>query len=178
MRLGNRGQRFFVIDYETTGLAPDSVPIEVGVVVCDETFTMLETFQSLIKPPTWLPANTWDPKELGAYRVHGIMPTDFSEMTPPLELVGQWLHDLAKRHTSRTGQKPVLVSDNVQFEWKHTQALLGSRDWPFHYCGWDTSLFLEAAGVGDPKPAHRAMADAGLLHAAILKALDRTRGLR
>lgn len=49
----------------------------------------------------------------------------------------------------------------------------------FHYCGWDTSLLLEAAGVGDPYPVpHRALADAGLLHAAIVKALDRTRSLR
>lgn len=179
-RLGRKGQRFFIIDYETTGIEMGDVAIEVGVVVTDERFRVLETFESLIRPLTAHVViagdPTWANRSLGAHAVHRINPKELEDAPSQVE-VAEKVRDLARRH----GHKPVLVSDNIQFEWHHTWALLGPKDrseWPFHYCGWDTSLLLEAAGVGDPVPAHRALADAGLLHAAIVEALDRTRSLR
>lgn len=178
MRLGKHGQKFFVINYETTGLGYElSEPIEVGIIVCDHEFALIETYQSLINLQNWRPAadfQSWLP----AFKVHGISPSDYAAAPEP-RYVGAAINNLAVRH-SKNGSRPILVSDNIQFEWHWTRKLLELEkfDWPFHYCGWDTSLFLEAAGVGDPKPAHRALADAGLLHAAIVKALDRTRNLR
>jgi oligoribonuclease (3'-5' exoribonuclease) len=172
MRLGQKGQRFFIIDYETNGIDEDSVPIEVGIIVTDEHFNAIDALSTLIAFDHQ--DGTWSAKDLHAFKVHGIHPNEFrDEGTYSAGSVRDMIRDLAKRHTSKTGQRPVLVSDNIQFEWKHTARLLGGEEWPFHYCGWDSSLLLEATGVGDPKPAHRALADAGLLHAAILKALDR-----
>lgn len=171
MRLNQRGQTFFVIDYETTGLDPvKDDPIEVGIIVTDERFNAIDTFNWLIFP-RGSDTPKWGGSELYAYKVHGIHPDEFQNALQPC-VVGEAILKLAKRHTSKQGQKPVLVSDNIQFEWAFTKKLIPG-DWPFHYCGWDSSLLLEATGVGDPKPVHRAFADAGLLHAAILKALDR-----
>lgn len=172
MRLGKPGQRFFVLDYETTGIDTEKdEPIEVGIIVTDENFNLVETFDSLIRPadPKWVDG------QLYAYRVHGIHPSEFEEAMDPDD-VGHYIADLAAQHT-KNGSRPVLVSDNIQFEWAFTRRLLAAAkaDWSFHYCGWDSSLLLEATGVGDPKPVHRALADAGLLHAAILRALERLR---
>lgn len=175
MRLGTPGQRFFVVDFETTGInTVTDAPIEVGIIVCDEHFNLLETYCSLILRKDCAHPSIID-HELPAYRVHGITPDEQAtgQSQPAVALA---IESLAKKHT-RTGRKPVLVSDNIQFEWAFMGQLLGSVVEHFHYCGWDTSLLLEATGVGDPKPAHRALADAGLLHAAIIKALDRTRRL-
>lgn len=177
MRLYKPGQKFFVIDYETTGLDYEkSQPIEVGIIVCDHEFNAIETYSSLIEPDE--PDDPDDWSWLEAYRVHGIKPEDLESAPPPAEVTVD-ISQLASRHNRRE-MKPVLVSDNIQFEWHWTARLFRQQTfaWPFHYCGWDSSLLLEATGVGDPKPAHRALADAGLLHAAIVKALDRVRSLR
>lgn len=49
MRLNQKGQTFFVIDYETTGLDPTKDdPIEVGIIVTDERFNAIDSFSSLI----------------------------------------------------------------------------------------------------------------------------------
>jgi DNA polymerase III epsilon subunit-like protein len=173
MRLFTKGQRFFVLDYETTGLDMEaSEPIEVGIIACDEHFNLLETYSSLIAPRDYDSPRSWGEIELAAFRIHGISPANLGD-APKRGEVGTAIFDLAKRHTGRGGLLPVLVSDNIQFEWHWTRRLLSHVAWPFHYCGWDSSLLLEATGVGDPKPAHRALADAGLLHAAIIKALAR-----
>lgn len=184
-RLGKKGQRFFVLDYETTGV--DTVkdhPIEVGIIACDENFAVLDTRQWFIEPSETTivrgaRGTTWHESVLGSFRVHGIDPGDAIRGGADVA-VGEAIAGFTLTHTI-WGQKPVLVSDNIQFEWAFTKRLIDAAKvaWPFHYCGWDTSLFLEATGVGDPYPVpHRALADAGLLHAAIVKALDRTRSLR
>lgn len=168
-RLGNPYQRFFVLDYETTGLANDSEPIEVGIIITDGDFALIETYESLILPKDG--ARLWSEDELGAFKVHGITPATMIATGRAGHIVATQIDFLADKHTVM-GNKPVLVSDNAQFEWFWTKRLFEGRKWPFHYCAWDSSLFLEAAGIGDPKPAHRALRDAGLLHAAIVRALQ------
>lgn len=139
----------------------------MGIVVCDTNFALIETYSSLIKP-----AENSNEEALAAFRVHGITP-GVLETAQQRKDAASDLHRLALKHTIGKN-KPVLVSDNAQFEYAFTKVLLGEYAWPFHYCVWDTSLFLEATGVGDPVPAHRALRDAGLLHAAILRALQKT----
>jgi len=177
-RLGRFDQRFFILDYETTGVDPNTDhPIEVGIIVADGHFRLLETYQAFIEVPDGI--DPWAGDALGAFKVHGIFPEEWQSHSQPRAEVGSNILNLARKHTIKE-RRPVLVSDNIQFEWAFTKLLIdltGER-WPFHYCGWDSSLMLEATGVGDPKPAHRALADAGLLHAAIVAALDRTRGCR
>lgn len=186
MRIGTPGQSFFVIDFETTGIDTDNdCPIEVGIVITDEHFNATGFYSSLIRP--WggddgkmhdvAGGRAWTESALGAYRVHGITPSMLDGAPETLTVVAQIEHN-AKLAT-KNGRKPVLVSDNIQFEWAFLKGMFDFTGiaWPFHYCGWDSSLLLEATGVGDPKPAHRALADAGLLHAAIVKALDRVRSI-
>lgn len=171
-RLFSPYQRFFVMDYETTGLDENKdEPIEVGIVICAGDFSLIDTYESLIAPKQ----KTWTERELGAFKVHGIYPSNV-ETAPSIETVGAAVAELALSHTVGK-QRPVIVSDNAQFEHAWTERLMKAAQvkWPFHYCTWDTSLFLEAAGIGDPKPAHRALRDAGLLHAAILRALQAVR---
>ena len=173
MKLGKKGQYFFVIDYETTGIDYSvSQPIEVGILVCDHEFNIVDSFQCLIKAE--MPG---DQSWLEAYRIHGIKPEDLEDRLQDWE-VGNCIYKLAIKY-SKDKIKPILVSDNIQFEWHWTDLLIkrSSSNWPFHYCGWDTSLLLEATGVGDPISKHRALEDAGLLHAAIVKALDRCRNI-
>lgn len=159
-------QRFFIIDYETTGIDTEKDdPIEVGIIVTDSQFNLIETYESLIKCDLAGRDLEW----LHAFKVHGITPDVLASRGILACDAGRSIHSLAQKHT--TSRKPILLSDNIQFEWAFTKKLLAGLEWPFHYCGWDSSLFLELAGVGDPKPAHRALADAGLLHAAILKSI-------
>lgn len=93
-------------------------------------------------------------------------------------------------HLSRKQEdlRYILISDNIQFEWQLLRAIYdGGRrydadselvgwpedHWPFHYCGWDTSVLLEWLGDGDPEnPEHRALSDARGLHKAVVNSLE------
>lgn len=173
-----------ICDFETTGIADDDIPIEVGLIYCDQELNIRETFQSFINPGC--PRQDLVTQErLRAFKVHGIMPEDIMNAPAP-EWVADRVREMCKRATMKNSRKPVLTSDNIRFEWLHMKKLIKFFDGQpsynivdsFHYCGWDSTLLLDATGVGDPKPAHRALADAGLLHAALVKAMDRTRNLR
>ena len=171
-------QRFFILDYETTGVDMDTdLPIEVGIIVTDEHFNLIETYESLIKWPESRMKEVDDP--FFANTVHKIHPSDIQNNGKIVNNVADDIVRLALKHT--TISKPILLSDNLQFEWGFTEKLIKhlgtatNTDY-FHYCGWDSSLFLEVAGVGDPKAVHRALPDAGLLHAAILKSIGKING--
>lgn len=169
-----KDQRFFILDYETTGIDTDEdLPIEIGIIVADHEFNLLDTYEDLIKWPDELVAkrDTFIPNA-----IHKIKPSMIADLGLLPGVVGDNVARLAGEHA--TSRKPILLSDNIQFEWAFTKRLLRGLDWPFHYCGWDSSLFLELAGVGDPKPVHRALADAGVLHAAILKSIGIQHALR
>ena len=176
-------QRFFICDFETTGITDNDHPIEVGIIVCDEDFNFLDSYSSLIAPPddcfgtNDIGVKHWSPRYVDAYKVHRIEPEKFSSFNDA-NIVRQSVQSLVRLNTV-DGRKPILVSDNIQFEWMHMKKLLGRDDWPFHYCGWDTSLFLEATGIGDPRNVpHRALADCGRLYKAIIEALYKTSSLR
>ena len=175
--------RFFIIDFETTGLDKESRPIEVGIIVTDHEFALLETYQALIdwrdeEEKKGIQDFSVHERELKAFAVHKIEPIAIAETGRAPTMVRYGIQDLAKKHTVY-GRKPILVSDNVQFEWRHLANLMEGDMSMFHYCGWDTSLFLESTGVGDPRGVpHRALADCGRLHKAILEARYATRGLR
>lgn len=174
-RIGRPGQKFLICDFETTGISDDADPIEVGIIECDEWFNIIGTYQSLIRTD-YVDNFMWKPVAIAAYGIHKISP-DIIAGAPHRYDVGL---DIYKRFRSSGKDKPILVSDNIQFEWRFMDMLIraASQPWPFHYCGWDSSLLLESVGINDPTPVHRALQDAGLLHSCILSALDRTRSLR
>ena len=173
-QVGWLGQtRLAWIDYETTGIQDvGDLPIEVGIIITDCAMNRLDSYTSLINWPTFEPMACWPPAWHGAYAIHGISVGEVKREGRRAVTVAQDVYNLAEKHRPTDG-RVVLVSDNVQFEWKYTKLLLeqlrDDRPWPFHYCGWDTSILGIVPGLNfvDPvMPAHRAMSDAeGMLDA-------------
>lgn len=165
-------------DFETTGVDTEKdLPIEVGILFCDRELQPLAAVDRLIKPtPDWSPADA-GMNYFAAARIHGIMPDELMEMGKTyIEVAGE-IHDACKRVKRLRKRRIILLSHNAQFEYRFMQRTLtmGLPDasFPFHYCAWDSSLFLKATGIGDLTPVHRAMPDVGRLHGALLKAWRR-----
>ena len=168
-------QRFLILDYETTGFdAQTQFPIEIGCVLTDSEFRTLETYETFIGwPGLGSEDGHWLPEHQGAYNVHKIEWRDYIQSAVRFGDVVHQVKTMCQKHFQ--GRKTILLSDNIQFEWGFTKKLFdeaGER-WPFHHCGWDSSILLETTGVGDPIPDHRAMRDVALLQAALIRALDR-----
>jgi len=167
--------RFVVADYETTGLAEDDVPIEVGLVLCDSKWRKLESYDALIDSEfaRSLPADRWE----GAFAVHGISQKEVRSYGSTPRAVAEGVVWLAKEWRPADGRL-ILLSDNIQFEWINTAWLLHHVHLRvsdcFHYCGWDTSILSLYTSFRDPEnPPHRALPDAlGLVHALRRVALD------
>lgn len=158
-------------DFETTGVDTDrDEAIEVALLLLDDTLTIIGAFESLIKPPEIL-----FPNFLPAYRVHGILPREL-ECAPDYAAVAKAIDQVVRARQGKRG-KVVLCSDNIVFETAFMKKLFraAEMEWPFHYCGHDTSMLLDATSVFDPKPKHRAMADVGLVYCALLEAMSRAR---
>jgi len=158
---------FFIIDYETTGVGKNDVPIEVGIIVTDSEWTELDRMESLIYSDysIQLPPDYWDK----AKEFHGIDQETIKHKGIFASRVAKKIHDLAKKWNPVCG-RVILLSDNIQFEWKHTQWLFNYIDLDvtdiFHYCGWDTSLLSLFTSFKDPSGTdHRALSDVeGLLN--------------
>jgi len=177
----NRNWVFFIVDFETTGLdAREHYPIEVGGLFTDSNFTVLDKYESFIKWPDLekeiiVNGYSWPPKYSGAYLVHKIdapvcTGLEKKDIKLPEEVAGD-LQYFCKEY-KRGKRNPIMVSDNAQFEHSFMKKIFESSeiDFPFHYCTWDTSMFLELSGIGDPVGVHRAFPDASLLHNALMRA--------
>ena len=170
---------FCFCDFETTGIAKESLPIEVGCIWTDYTFATIETYSQLTPWPSFKEDDHWKEEFMSAYDVHKIR---WEEMWKEGKDVGDaaiHIHEVNQRLLKKY-QRIILLSDNAKFETFHMEKMFEAAglDWNFHYCTWDSSTLLEATGVGDPKPEHRAFRDAALLQVAMIKAMDRTRNLR
>ena len=159
-------------DFETTGIDPDKdTPIEVAILFLDHRLRILRAYESLIAYGSAIREPNLD-----ALLIHKITPTLLeNEGRLPDDVAA----DICNIATSFRRKRVVLCSDNIQFEWRFMSKLLGgeNHEWPFHYCGWDTSLLLEVTGVGDPRNVpHRAMADVGRLHEALVRAASKASG--
>jgi len=176
---------FFVCDFETTGVDTDKdYPIEVGGVFTDNNFNIIELYSSMVH---WqhvvdklnIKVNTWpEPWDVG-FHYHQITPKQYTHLAKSKNDIFQNLWALRDAIINITGaDKVILLSDNIQFEYNFMKRIFNevSNDWPFHYCGWDTSLLLEATGVGDPKdPPHRALPDSLQLLDSIREAMNRVK---
>jgi len=177
----DKNQTFFILDYETTGVRDtgEDYPIEVGILVTNSDFEVLATYENIIGWNTDLfdtvgPLINWKEEFKIAHTYHNIHPNEYISEQKSFKEVVTDIQMLCARFTNET-IKPILVSDNIQFEWRNTKQLFNAVEapWPFHYCGWDTSLLLETTPIGDPEDVgHRALADASGLHRHIVRALE------
>ncbi|QFG33724.1 hypothetical protein F6476_33290 [Pseudomonas umsongensis] len=85
----------FFIDFEASGIAPDSYPIEVAVVSSDT------SFRSLIKP-----ARYWTHWSFDAQDMHGLSQDHLLERDDPADVVA--------RHINQLFSGQVLCSDSLQ----------------------------------------------------------------
>lgn len=160
-------------DFETTGLDPlTEFPIEVAILFVNPRLEILRSYESLILPPDGIDVEA----SLSALMVNKIMPRDVLEHGENCANVADEIQRLCKEVSKRGKKDVVLCSDNAPFDRGFMKRLfwLGDNDdWPFHYNSYDTDFLLEATDVGDPRPAHRAMADVGLMYRALIKAQRR-----
>lgn len=177
-----KGQTFFILDYETTGVRDngDDYPIEIGLIVTDHDFNVLTTYENIIGWEVDFFDNqgaliNWKEEyKYAADNFHKIHPNEYNTEKRSFQNVVYDMMMMCQKY-SYEKIKPILVSDNIQFEWRNTKQMFNAADadWPFHYCGWDTSLLLESTPVGDPEIVeHRALSDAAGLHRHIIRALE------
>jgi oligoribonuclease (3'-5' exoribonuclease) len=168
------------LDYETTGVQEvGDFPIEVGLIMTDIHLTRLESYQSLINWPAFQDYQTWPPVWEGAYPIHGIRIQELRQDGAPPDVVASQMLTIARRYKDTDDQRVVLISDNIQFEWRNTRQLMNQLQgapWPYHYCGWDTSVLSLVPDINfqdPPHPQHRAMSDTIGMLTAVRKALGK-----
>lgn len=165
---------YFIIDFETTGLDyQNDFPIEVGFIVVDHKLNLLDTYQSLIVWPElemkYKKDFNWEEKYTPAYNVHKIEPADMIRFGKKVYSVKNEIIKYAENY-SINNHKPILISDCANFEFNFLNKILPVCDY-FHYAVWDTNLLLENTKTAhDPVPAHRALADCGLLYRQLIQA--------
>ena len=180
----------FVCDFETTGVDPKKdYPIEIGGLFVDHDFNIISTFDELIcwenekilnkKVNLIDKEHDWKEEYSQAYKIHKILPNAeyFLKGKRPISIVnrlGEYIDDNFKN------KKIIITSDNAQFEYNFMKKLwnfASTREFPFHYCAWDTSLLLEMTGIGDPRNVpHRAFKDVSILYKHIVLSLNKIKG--
>jgi len=166
--------KYFIVDFETTGVDPiKDYPIEIGGLFCDENWNIVNTINQLIK---WYPLITQDSwKEYWkASTIHKISWEEYRRDAIHPEIV---VEELIQKIGS---DKPIIVSDCLNFEWEFMRKLLekvGKNITDiFHYCGRDTNLLFELAGIEEESLPHRASPDACITYKQIVQAITKIKG--
>lgn len=167
---------FFLCDFETTGVDPDiDQPIEIGGLYLDNKFNILKSYESLIVlPNNWYELNKTRYQD--SFKYHGINYSDLKNGKIFSAICNDILQIHAEINTYSDITKFIILSDNTQFEYRFMQNIFkgAGMKFPFHYCGWDTSLLLELLDIGDPKDVpHRALRDSALIYRALIAAVDK-----
>ncbi|MFW6002381.1 MAG: hypothetical protein ACOCQD_03495, partial [archaeon] len=181
---------YFWIDFETTGVFDilseiPVFPIDVGIIITDDDYNIYETYEYMIswkelhkKINTFNDRIQWPDEFKDAYQYHKIEANDYLDKSVDVNIVGEDIYALAKKYTFKNAiTNPVLISDNIQFEYRLMEETLKpycrteNLKWPFHYCGYDTSEFLIRTGIGDPKNVeHNPLRDASTLLTHMVRA--------
>lgn len=190
---------YIFCDFETTGLFDFKnphkkiYPIEVGLIFTDENYVIYDSYESLIHWPALTEEindykGYWPKEYLDAYEVHRIEPLEYilksTDYIRVSKIIFEKIDRIKKSIQNYKNEKVrfILFSDNIQFEFRLMEQLLRDYcidvdlNWPFHYCGYDSSEFLIKTGIGDPKPEHRALRDAALLHQHMIRANGKING--
>lgn len=159
---------FLLCDFETTGVDVSvDYPIELGGLFLDSKLNILNSVDTLIKlPKDWIKENKNKRRYEDSFQYHKINIEDL-ELGIDYTQVSLLLSNKLSQLKNQGFEKFILMSDNIQFEFSFMKKIyeMAGVHFPFHYCGWDTSLLLELTDIGDPKNVpHRAFADVGLLY--------------
>lgn len=167
-------RKFFICDFETTGLdSTKDYPIEIGCLILDNKYNIVDYVDSLIFDPNWDLFNEkfeWKSEYTSAFKVHKILPSELKLGKTPKEIC----NILNKKITPGS----IIISDCISFELNFMKRLysLANMEYPFHYIGWDTNIILEGlSNIGDPKSKHRAIDDCFLLYKQIIRFAERIR---
>lgn len=162
---------YVIVDVETTGLDYEKdLPIEVGLVFCSKNWEVIDVYQAFVEWPEIVKQTEWTEEQWQASVVHQIPFSEYKKLAKPTNVI---LEEIQFRIEQRQ-RKPILVSDNAVFDANFFFKIFRKENKNpfdvFHYSVWDTNLFLNESGVGDPAPVHRALQDALLLYKAIVEA--------
>ena len=181
-----KGVVLCICDFETTGVDTHTdLPIEVGCVFVDHELKELGGYTALFKDGALFrfldlrpDGPVWNEAALEGAKYHKIIFEQLVKDGVASHVAAEVISGLCDEFRPEGGMV-VLCSDNVQFEWHYMKHLFQGtgRPWPFHYCGWDTSLLFEMTGTPEKPMEHRALPDAYLILATIREARAKLQGL-
>lgn len=172
---------YLFTDFETTGLniTSSSLPIEMGVILTDDEYNILETEEIYINPFPIEKTGGWEGEELDAYKVHNIsLSIILTNGSDPTEVV-KILERMLDRYRLGNGQNVrfIIMSDNGQFEYnamKKLFELAGESNFPFHHAAWDVNILVNSVQkVLRGKGSHKAIQDAFRTYKTVIRALER-----
>ena len=172
---------YVITDFETNGLniTGTDVPIEIGAILTDDEYNILDTLDSYINPFN-VDKNKWDEYDMQAHRVHTIpFNTILHEGVEPAiitELIQVMLDK--QKVKDKYPSRYIIMSDNGQFEYNAMQKLFAlankSDIFPFHYAAWDVNILINSVQkVQKGKGSHKAIQDAFRTYKAVIRALER-----
>jgi hypothetical protein len=172
---------YVITDFETNGLKITStdVPIEIGAILVDEEYNILDSLSYYINPFNDDKAG-WTEYELQAHKVHTIpFYTIKNEGYPPLFIVEKLNKMIeTQKNIDKYNSRFIIMSDNGQFEYNSMQKLYElagqSGSFPFHYAAWDVNILINSVQkVMKGKVSHKAIQDAFRTYKSVIRALER-----
>ncbi|KKK86058.1 hypothetical protein LCGC14_2767030 [marine sediment metagenome] len=181
---------YVITDFESTGLkvGKNDVPIEIGMILVDEEYNVLEILYSYINPfnendpsGTTEIKSAWTEYEQKALRVHKIpFKTIVEQGKSPREIISMIdeLLSTVRDSDTRNNIRIIIMSDNGRFEYSCMEKLYElagkEENFPFHYAAWDVNILINSVQkVPKGKGSHKALQDAFRTHKAVLRALER-----
>ena len=174
---------YLISDFESTGVkvSREDVPIEVGMLLTDEEYNVLEIYYNYINPFFDQDKMSWTEYEKRAEKIHKIQfKTIVEQGLSPLKVTMkiQNMLDTVKDKDNSYNTRFIIMSDNARFEYSCMEKLYElagkGEEFPFHYAAWDVNILINSIKkVPKGKGSHKALQDAFRTHKAILRALER-----
>ena len=169
------------MDFETNGLniTRGDVPIEIGILLTDDEYNILSSFEAYINP--FSPSKEkWDDYELAAHKVHMIPFTTIKDEGQSPEFVINEIQKLINQQNGvdKTINRYIIMSDNGQFEYNAMKCLYDiagmTSKFPFHHAAWDINILINSVQkVAKGRYSHKAIQDVFKTYKAVIRALER-----
>jgi len=172
---------YIFTDFETTGFYVNEhdVPIEVGMIITDDQYNVLDTFSCYINS---FDDNKkeWEGEEIEAFKVHGIGLNTIKQEGIKPNIVVAKINQFLNKQEAIGGRQTrfIIMSDNGVMEYNAMQKLYKLAEmphlFPFHYDAWDINILINSVQkVMKGKAPHRALQDAFRMYKAVIRALER-----